>query len=210
MIDLPCRQYGAAIGRSENLKWLGYLSTTGVYGDLKGGEATEATPTAPTSKRSERRVSAEAAWQAATAETHIFRLPGIYGPGRNALKQVVEGRARRIIGTGRKFSRIHVDDIVQTLRASMARPRPGAVYNVCDDLPAESADVIAYAAELLSRPPPPAVAFEQADMSDMARSFYRDDKTIANDLIKTELGVTLRYPTYREGLRVMLPDYSAG
>ncbi len=199
-----------AIGALPHLAWIGYLSTTGVYGDRGGAEVDEASTLRPTGARGARRVQAEAAWRALRPSAHIFRLPGIYGPGRNALQQLRDGRAYRVLKPGHRFSRIHVADIVQTLRASMARPRAGAVYNVCDDLPAESAEVLAYAAELFGVAPAPAVPFEKAELSAMARSFYRDNKTVANGLIKRELGVELRYPTYREGLADLLGDYSAG
>jgi len=190
--------------------WIGYLSTTGVYGDRGGGEVDETSELRPSGPRQARRVAAEALWRALDPPAHVFRLPGIYGPGRSALEQVRSGRARRILKPGHRFSRVHVDDIVEALVASMARPRPGAVYNVVDDLPAESAEVLAYAAELLGAPAPPAVPFEEADLSPMARSFYADDKTVRNDLIKRELGFKLRYPTYRDGLKAILEGYSAG
>lgn len=201
---------GDAIRALPNARWIGYLSTTGVYGDRRGGAVDETAELRPTSARSERRVRAEADWRSLDPAAHVFRLPGIYGPGRNALQQLVDGRARRILKPGHKFSRIHVADIVGAVRASFERPRPGAVYNVVDDLPAESSEVMAYAAELLGRPPPPGVPFAEADLSPMARSFYRDDKTVRNDLVKRELGLTLRYPTYREGLLALRADYSAG
>lgn len=198
------------ISRLERLEWTGYLSTTGVYGNLNGGEATERSPLAPTSERSARRVAAEVAWRALSPSATVFRLPGIYGPGRNAFEQVLRDDARRISKPGHRFSRIHVDDIVSAVRASIAQPRPGAVYNVVDDEPAESAAVQALASELLGRPPPPTIAFGDADLSPMARSFYGDDKIVSNALIKRELGWLPRYPSYREGLRALVSDYSAG
>lgn len=201
--------YGAAI-RAAPLKWAGYLSTTGVYGDRDGGSVDETSELRPSSRRSERRVAAEAAWLKATPTAHIFRLPGIYGPGRNALEQVRGGQARRILKPGHRFSRIHVVDIATVLRASMSRPRGGAIYNVTDDLPAESAEVLSFAAGLLGVAPPPAVRFADADLSPMARSFYADNKTVSNALIKQELGVRLAYPTYREGLQALAAAYSAG
>ncbi|MDJ0948798.1 MAG: SDR family oxidoreductase [Alphaproteobacteria bacterium] len=191
----------AAVG---GLRWLGYLSTTGVYGDRDGGWVDEDTEFAPTGPRGERRVAAEQGWLRLWREhgvpVHIFRLAGIYGPGRNALETVRSGAAKRIDKPGQVFSRIHVEDIVQVLRASMAHPRPGAAYNVCDDDPAPPADVIAYAADLLNVPPPPLVPFEQAELSPMAQSFYRDNKRVRNARIKDELGVTLRFPSYKAGL----------
>lgn len=193
---------------ASHLEWVGYLSTTGVYGDHQGGWVDETTPLTPATQRGAMRVAAEAAWQALAAETglalHIFRLAGIYGPGRGPFAKVRAGTARRIIKPGQVFSRIHVEDIVQTLRASINRPNPGAIYNLCDDDPAPPEDVIAHAAELLGLPLPAAVDFNDADLSPMARSFYAESKRVRNDRIKTELGVKLRYPSYREGLAAML------
>lgn len=204
------QMFGGGLPAAPELAWAGYLSTTGVYGDLQGAAADEDTPTNPTADRSRWRVLAEEQWREVEPAAHIFRLPGIYGPDRNVLRQIVEGTARRIVKPGHRFSRIHVDDIVATLLASMARPRPGAIYNVADDLPAETAEIMAYGADLLGRPAPPAVAFETAELSPMARSFYKDRRTVRNDLIKQELGVRLRYPSYREGLAALAADYSAG
>jgi nucleoside-diphosphate-sugar epimerase len=147
--------------------------------------------------------------QAEGLPLHIFRLAGIYGPGRSALDSQRAGTAKRVIKPGQVFSRIHVADIEQVLRASIAQPNPGAVYNVCDDDPAPPWEVIEYAAELLDMPPPPAVPFEQAQLSDMARSFYDDNKRVRNDRIKRELGVQLKYPSYRDGLRAVLQRSSA-
>ena len=141
---------------------------------------------------------------------HIFRLAGIYGPGRSALDQIRSGRARRIDRPDHLFSRVHVDDIVAVLQASMARADPGTIYNVCDDAPAASADVVAFAAELLGADPPPLVAFEDAGLSPMARSFYADNRLVSNKRIKTNLGVTLRYPDFRTGLRRVLEQESSG
>jgi nucleoside-diphosphate-sugar epimerase len=186
------------------LAWIGYLSTTGVYGDTGGGWVDESSPLAPSNDRSQRRVLAERQWLGSRA--HVFRLPGIYGPGRSALDQVRAGTARRVEKPGQVFSRIHVEDIAATLEASIDRPRGGAIYNVADDEPASSADVVAYAFELLGQPVPPAVPYDQIapSMSPMARSFYADSRRVANTLIKDELGVRLTYPTYREGLRAIL------
>ncbi|WP_138935834.1 SDR family oxidoreductase [Roseovarius arcticus] len=189
---------------APHLEWAGYLSTTGVYGDHDGGWVDEQTPLAPTTQRGRLRQEAEAAWQAIPAlPLHIFRLAGIYGPGRGPFAKVRAGRARRIIKPGQVFSRIHVDDIAQVLAASMHAPDPGAIYNLCDDDPAPPQDVIGFAAKLLGLPIPEAVAFEDAEMSEMARSFYAESKRVRNDRIKDELGVRLRYPSYREGLAAM-------
>lgn len=189
-------------------RWMGYLSTTGVYGDHRGGWVDETTPLTPTTERGRARVAAEAAWQAlaeqADAPLHIFRLAGIYGPGRGPFAKVRRGTARRIIKPGQVFSRIHVDDIAQVLLASMTRPDPGAIYNVCDDDPAPPEDVIAFAAGLLGLPVPPDVPIEEADLSPMARSFYAESKRVSNARIKAELGVQLTYPDYRTGLAALL------
>ncbi|MDO5756432.1 MAG: SDR family oxidoreductase [Rhodobacterales bacterium] len=190
---------------APRLAWCGYLSTTGVYGDHDGGWVDEATPLAPSTRRGRLRQEAEAAWQAIPdLPLHIFRLAGIYGPGRGPFAKVRAGTARRIIKPGQVFSRTHVEDIAQVLAASIRQPHPGAIYNVCDDDPAPPQDVIGHAAELLGLPMPEAVPFDQADMTPMARSFYADSKRVANDRIKRELGVTLRYPSYRDGLRAMM------
>lgn len=193
---------------APDLSWAGYLSTTGVYGDHSGGWVDETTPLTPATARGQARVEAEAAWQELAAETglplHIFRLAGIYGPGRGPFAKVRAGTARRIVKPGQVFSRTHVEDIAQVLAASIARPRPGAVYNVCDDDPAPPQDVIAHAAELLGLPPPPEVPWTEAEMTPMARSFYAESKKVRNDRIKDELGVTLRYPDYRSGLAALL------
>jgi len=186
------------------LVWAGYLSTTGVYGDRGGGWVNEQSALAPTGGRGRRRVAAEAGWAALKLPLHLFRLPGIYGPGRNALAAVRAGRARRIVKPGQVFSRIHVEDIAAVLAASIARPNPGRVYNLADDAPAPPAEVTAFACRLLGVTPPPAEPFETAQLSPMAQSFYRDSKRVSNARIKAELGVRLRYPTYREGLRALL------
>jgi nucleoside-diphosphate-sugar epimerase len=184
--------------------WVGYLSTTGVYGDHRGGWVDENTPLTPSSDRGRWRVQAEAQWRATGLPVHIFRLAGIYGPGRGPFEKVRDGTARRIIKPGQVFSRIHVDDIAQTLAASIALPRPGAVYNVCDNDPAPPEDVLAHAARLLGLPPPPEVDFATADLPPMVRSFYADSKRVANRLIRDELGVTLIHPGYRAGLAALL------
>jgi nucleoside-diphosphate-sugar epimerase len=201
-------RHGDAIGALPGLAWAGYLSTTGVYGDHGGGWVDENTPLTPNGPRGERRLATERAWLGPLdrfgTPVHLFRLAGIYGPGRNALVTVKSGRAHRIVKPGQVFSRIHRDDIVATLLASMRRPDPGAAYNLCDDEAAPPQDVIAFACALLGRDPPPEVPYDEAALSPMARSFYADNKRVRNDRIKTELGVTLRWPTYREGLRALL------
>lgn len=190
--------------RRDQFEWVGYLSTTGVYGDHNGGWVDENTPLAPSTKRGQLRMDAEAAWQSMGLPLHIFRLAGIYGPGRGPFAKVRNGTARRIIKQGQVFSRIHVEDIAQVLAASIARPNPGAIYNLCDNDPAPPEDVIAHAAELLGMSTPEAMDFETADMTPMARSFYAESKKVRNDRIKTELGVSLIYPDYRVGLAALL------
>ena len=198
----------AIAAAAPHLQWVGYLSTVGVYGDHQGGWVDEATPLTPSTERGHARVRAEAEWQALAARAglplHIFRIAGIYGPGRGPFEKVRDGTARRIIKPGQVFSRIHVEDIAQVLAASIARPNPGAIYNLCDDDPAPPEDVLSHAAHLLGLPEPPAIAFDEAAMTPMARSFYADSKRVRNDRIKTELGVRLRYPDYRAGLRALL------
>ncbi|MGI9391158.1 MAG: SDR family oxidoreductase [Boseongicola sp.] len=189
---------------ASHLNWVGYLSTTGVYGDHSGGWVDEMTPPAPTTERGIARVAAESEWQTLGLPLQIFRLAGIYGPGRGPLEKVRQGSARRIIKKGQVFSRAHVEDIAQVLEASIGAPIPGAIYNICDDDPAPPEDVIAFAAELLGLPIPPEVDFEDADLSPMARSFYAESKRVRNDRIKSELGVVLKYPDYRSGLRALL------
>lgn len=184
--------------------WVGYLSTTGVYGDHQGGWVDEDTPLTPAGARGALRVAAEAAWLQTGLPVHIFRLAGIYGPGRGPFEKVRDGTARQIIKPGQYFSRIHVDDIAQVLAASIARPDPGTAYNVCDDEPAPPQDVLAHAAHLLGLPPPPIVAYDEAEMTPMARSFYAESKRVRNDRIKTALGVRLIHPTYRDGLAALL------
>lgn len=186
--------------------WVGYLSTTGVYGDHDGGWVDETTPLTPQSDRGRQRVIAEGQWQATGLPVHIFRLAGIYGPGRGPFEKVRDGTARRIIKPGQVFSRIHVDDIAQVLEASIRRPNPGAAYNVCDDNPCPPQDVIGHATRMLGMPEPPAVPFEEVapTMTPMALGFYSESKKVRNDRIKDELGVKLLYPDYPEGLAALL------
>ena len=192
-------------GRADQFAWVGYLSTTGVYGDHGGDWVDEATPLTPATKRGTARVAAESAWADIPGlPLHIFRLAGIYGPGRGPFSKVRNGTARRIVKPGQVFSRIHVADIARVLAASIAHPNPGAAYNVCDDDPAPPEEVIAYAAELLGVPPPKAEDFATADMTPMARSFYAESKKVRNDRIKKELGVSLLYPDYKSGLKALL------
>ncbi|MCD9147224.1 SDR family oxidoreductase [Pseudophaeobacter flagellatus] len=190
---------------APDLAWVGYLSTTAVYGDRGGDWVDETTPVAPTSERGTWRAEAEAQWQQIQdLPLHIFRLAGIYGPGRGPFAKLMAGKARRIVKPGQVFSRIHVEDIAQALLASIDRPNPGAIYNLCDDDPAPPQDVLGYAAELLGLPVPAEVPFDEAGMTPMARSFYGENKRVRNDRIKDALGVQLLYPSYREGLQAVL------
>lgn len=198
----------------EKLQWVGYLSTTGVYGDRDGEWVDESSELRPTSRRGSRRVKAEEQWlslvKSHNLPVHVFRLAGIYGPGRSALDSIRAGVARRIEKQGHAFSRTHVEDIVQVLIGSMNYPNPGAAYNVCDDLAAPSHEVIAHACDLLAKPVPPVIPFDEADLSPMARSFYADNKRVSNERIKKELGVDLKYKNYIDGLQACLDaeDYA--
>ena len=201
--------HAADIAGLRSLQWLGYLSTTGVYGTRDGGWVDETSELCPSGVRGARRVAAEEAWlelwRTHGTPVHIFRLAGIYGPGRSAFDALRSGSARRIdAGGGQAFSRIHVDDIAAVLLASIARPRPGGVYNVCDDEPAPQEAVVAHAARLIGVALPPLVPLAGADLSPMARSFYADNKRVSNALIKRELAVALAYPNYRAGLAAIL------
>ncbi|RYH09984.1 SDR family oxidoreductase [Tropicimonas sp. IMCC6043] len=210
----PFLPHVEGILRRHRPDWIGYLSTTGVYGDHEGGWVDETTPLTPSTRRGKLRVAAEAAWQRLAAEAdlplHIFRLAGIYGPGRGPFAKVRAGTARRIVKPGQVFSRIHVDDIARVLAASIDRPDPGAIYNVCDNDPAPPEDVIAHAAELLGLPLPPVEEYDSAEMTPMARSFYAESKKVRNDKMRRDLGVELLYPDYRSGLAQLLAEESRG
>ena len=196
------------IANLTELTWMGYLSTTGVYGDRGGDWVDEDSERTPSGPRGQRRVDAEDRWldlwHNENVPVHLFRLAGIYGPGRSALDTVRQGRARRLLKPGQVFSRIHIDNIAAVLRASMDAPKPGCAYNLCDDEAAPPQDVITEACRLLDIDPPAEVPFEGAELSDMARSFYRDNKRVSNTRIKEELGVALAWPNYREGLKGLL------
>jgi dTDP-4-dehydrorhamnose reductase len=204
---------GETLANAPHLRWIGYLSTVGVYGDHGGAWVDEETPCKPKSRRSLQRVAAEQQWLSFGRDhnkvVQIFRLSGIYGPGRNALVKLRDGTARRLVKPGQVFNRIHVADIAGVLSASLARPKAGRIYNVTDDEPAPPQDVIAFAADLLGTEPPPEVPFDPIGLSPMAASFYGENKRIANRRIKAELGYSLRYPSYREALRVLAADFQA-
>ena len=208
--DPVLTRHGNDIAALPGLSWLGYLSTTGVYGDRGGGWVDETAQLLPTGERGRRRVAAEQGWLRLWHDrgvpVHIFRLAGIYGPGRSAFDALRAGTAKRIDKPGQVFSRIHVEDLATVLVASIGQPRSGAVYNVCDDDAAPPEALVAHAATLLGVPQPPLVPLEDAGLSPMARSFYDDNKRVSNRLIKTELGVSLRYPDFRAGLAAILAD----
>ena len=206
--DAVLRHYREDIAALPDLAWVGYLSTVGVYGDCKGAWVDEDAPTRPISERSLRRVQAEQAWldfgKEAGRRVEVFRLSGIYGPGRSIVDNLRAGTARRIVKPGQVFNRIHVDDIARVLAAAIDKETAHRVYNVSDDEPAPPEDVVAYAAELLGLPIPPPVTFEEAGLSGMAASFWAETKRVKNERIRRELGVDLLYPTYREGLRALI------
>jgi nucleoside-diphosphate-sugar epimerase len=206
--DLAAEWLAQNAAQAGGVTWAAYLSTTGVYGDRDGAWVDEGVDLHPTSPRSMRRVVAEQQWQSLRDQCalpmHIFRLAGIYGPGRNPLERIRAGKAHRIIKPGLNLSRIHRDDIVGILCASIKKPNPGAIYNVADDEPAPPQDVVTFGCSLLGVDPPPEEAFEAAEMSPMGRSFYLDNKKVRNDRIKRDLGYAMIYPTYREGLAALL------
>jgi nucleoside-diphosphate-sugar epimerase len=205
--DPVLRHFRDDLAALPDLAWVGYLSTVGVYGDWQGQWVDETTPTRPRSERTLRRAQAEKAWLAFGRETgrrvEIFRLSGIYGPGRSVIDNLRAGTARRIVRPGQVFNRIHVEDIARVLAAAVDKPTGHSIYNVSDDEPAPPQDVVAYAAELLGLPVPPEVDFDHAGLTGMAASFWGESKRVSNARIKASLGVELLYPTYREGLRAL-------
>ncbi|MDP7425562.1 MAG: SDR family oxidoreductase [Rhodospirillales bacterium] len=206
--DPVLARYGDQLANISKQAWIGYLSTTGVYGDTGGALVDEASALNPSNDRSQWRATCEQGWLSVSA--HIFRLSGIYGQGRSSVDRLRLGLARRIDNPGHLFSRIHVDDIAQTLIASINQPSPGQIYNLCDDEAAEQQVVEAYAAELLGIEPPPLVPFDEAirEMSPIAKTFWQDNRRVDNARIKNELGVKLIYPTYREGLTAIYQSSS--
>ena len=204
--DPALQLHGDDIAASPTLGWIGYFSTVGVYGDTGGDWVNEETLPAPGSPRATRRLEAEQSWQALAAEAGksaaIFRLPAIYGPGRSAIDDLLAGEARRIAKPGQVFNRIHVDDIATAVEAAILKQATG-IYNVSDDEPAPPQDVVVYAAELLGVPAPPEVDFDSAELSAMARSFYSENRRVANGQMKSKLGVKLAFPTYRDGLKAI-------
>ncbi len=205
--DPVLARFSDAIRAAKGLRAIVYLSTIGVYGDHGGAWVDETSATAARSERGRARLVAERQWRALEASTgvpvHILRLAGIYGPGRNLLMKLRQGEARRVAKPGQIFNRIHVEDIAQAIDLALAAPGPGSLWNVADEEPAPPQDVIAFAAQLLGIAPPPEEAFETAEMTPMARSFYADNKRVSIAKLKRELGFAPKYPTYREGLRAL-------
>ncbi len=208
--DPALRLHRQDLATARDLRWIGYLSTIGVYGDTGGAWLDETTVPKPGSDRTRRRIAAENDWLefgSVTRKTvQVFRLGGIYGPGRSALDDVRAGEARRIVKPGQVFNRIHVDDIARVLLAAAEGRGAHTVYNVTDGEPSPPQDVVAYAAQLLQMPAPPEVSFEDAQLSPMGRSFYSENRRVSNARLKDDLGVTLAYPSYREGLSGILAD----
>lgn len=206
--DPMLRAFREAIAASK-VNRIVYLSTLGVYGDTAGGWVDETTPADPAASRGEARVAAEDGWLAlgnASRRVFVLRLAGIYGPGRNAIANLRDGTARRIVKPGQVFNRIHVEDISRAIAACMATDQPGGIVNVCDDEPAPPQDVIAHAADLIGVAPPPEIPFDQAQLSPMAATFWATCKRVSNRKLRQDLGVDLAYPTYREGLSVLAPE----
>lgn len=206
--DPVLAQHGEDIAQAPHLKWIGYLSTIGVYGDHNGAWVDETAAPTPVSARSRRRAEAESAWLAlgerCGMRVQVFRLSGIYGPGRSAIDRLRAGTAQRIIKPDQVFNRIHVDDIAATLLAAIEGRGSHTIYNVTDDEPAPPQDVITFAADLLQMPPPPEIPIEEAQLSLMAKSFYVENKRASNARLHSDLGVDLKFPSYREGLRAIL------
>ena len=205
--DPALARFADMLAQSANLRRIVYLSTIGVYGDHCGRSVDETSEASPRSQRGQARLAAERQWRALGAArdipVHILRLAGIYGPGRNLLIKLREGDARRIVKPGQKFNRTHVDDVAQAIGLTLASDGPGAVWNVADEEPAPPQDVIAFAAQLLGMPPPREEPYDSAAMTPMARSFYADNKCVAIDKLKRDLGFKPYYPTYREGLTAL-------
>ena len=209
--DPILRHHARDLAAAPHLKWIGYLSTIGVYGDRQGAWVDEGSQVNPANDRSKRRLAAEHEWLAlgksSRKRVEIFRLAGIYGPGRSALEQLKDGTARRIIKPGQVFNRIHVEDLASVLAVAIAGRGQNVIYNVTDDEPSAPSDVITFAAQLLGIEPPPEIPYANAALSPMAASFYAENKRVRNTRIKKDLGVSLLYPTFREGLRALAAQH---
>lgn len=210
--DVVLKNFSEQITKAQNLRWIGYISSTGVYGDAKGEWVDETSPLLASTDHNRKRIEVESAWLKLGRDHNlpvmIFRCVGIYGPGRNLLVSIRQGRARRIDKPGLVFSRIHSEDLAQTLEASMQKPQPGEIYNLSDDCPSPPAEAVEYACNLLGMEPPPLVPYEEADLSPIAQNFYNTNKRVSNKKIKLELGVTLRYPDYKSGLNELIKEFN--
>lgn len=206
--DIVFQTHARDILQIASIGWMGYCSSTSVYGNRDGDWVDETAEIRPSSERGSKRARAESAWlktrRVAGIPINIFRLSGIYGPERSAIDSVRAGDTRRIFKDGHVFNRMHIDDIVAVMIASMSQPQPGDIYNLADDMPAPSHELIAYACGLLGKTPPAMVNYEDIEMAPMARSFYKDNKRIRNDKIKEKLGITLKHPDYKSGLDAIL------
>lgn len=203
--DIVFKAHARDILKISTVEWIGYLSSTGVYGNRDGDWVDETSEIRPTSKRGSKRAKAETQWlklrRLAGIPINIFRLSGIYGAGRSAIDTVRAGHSKRVHKEGHAFNRVHVDDIIQVLTATMDKDLTGDIYNLADDSPVPSHELIAHACELLGKTPPPLISYDDdLDMSPMARSFYKDNKRVSNEKIKTQLNITLKYPDYKSGL----------
>ena len=208
--DVVFQTHARDILQIPSIEWIGYCSSTSVYGNRDGEWVDETSETRPSSERGSKRMRAESAWlkmrRIAFIPINIFRISGIYGIGRSAIDSVRAGNTRRIHKEGHAFNRIHVDDIIQSMIASMSQPSPGDIYNLADNDPAPSHKLISYACELLGKEPSPMIEYEDVDMAPMARSFYKENKRVKNDKIKNKLGVTLKYPNYKSGLDAIFAE----
>ena len=208
--DIVLQQFGADFLNWGHLKWIGYISSTGVYGDTKGEWVDETSPLKPVTARGSQRLVIESSWLKMHKKYNlpvvVFRCAGIYGSGRNLLRSIKQGRARKIKKPGHVFSRIHVEDLAQTIEASMQRPQPGEIYNVSDDCPSCPSETLDYACRLLNIEPPAPISYENAELTDMARSFYQANKRVSNKKMKNELHIKLQYPDYRVGLNALIKE----
>ena len=198
--DIVMKHYLQILKNAPHLRWIGYLSATSVYGDHQGAWVDETSICGPTTARGKERLSIENKWLESDLPIHIFRLAGIYGKGRSVFDRLQSKEIKRIDKPGRLFSRIHVEDISHILKASMLTPTPGEIFNIADDLPAESKELIEYACTLLKQDLPALVPFEEAQLSEMAQEFYQDNKKILNKKVKKFFGLDLKHPNYKEGL----------
>tara|TARA_Y100000588_G_scaffold386614_1_gene482564 strand:- start:326 stop:1231 length:906 start_codon:yes stop_codon:yes gene_type:complete len=212
--DVVLNNFSSHITNNKNLQWIGYISSTGVYGDTRGEWVDESSPLKPETELNVRRVESEIAWLKMAKQNGcpvmVFRCVGIYGPGRNLLVSVKQGKARRIEKPGLVFSRIHVEDLAQTLESSIQNPKSGEIYNVCDDEPAPPSKAAEYAFKLLNISPPPLIPFDSAELSEIARGFYKSCKRVSNKKIKEQLGIKLKYPNYRNGLDAIFKSMKIG